>query len=58
MIRIAICDDEKYMSDHIRAMVSDFFHKKNREVTDRYPVSGYSNERDRRHGNGKETENG
>ena len=33
MIRIAICDDEKYMSDHIRAMVSDFFRKKNREIT-------------------------
>ncbi len=33
MIHIAICDDEKYMSDQIRAYVSDFFHKKNREIS-------------------------
>ena len=32
MINIAICDDEKHMSDHIRAFVSDFFRKKNREI--------------------------
>lgn len=32
MIHIAICDDEKYMSAHIRAMASDFFRKKNREI--------------------------
>ena len=32
LIRIAICDDEKHMSDHIRAMASDFFRKKNREI--------------------------
>ncbi len=32
MICIAICDDEKHMSDHIRAMASDFFRKKNREI--------------------------
>ncbi len=32
MIHIAICDDEKYMSDHIKTMSSDFFRKKNREV--------------------------
>ena len=32
MIHIAICDDEKHMSDHIRAMASDFFRKKNREI--------------------------
>ena len=32
MIRIAICDDEKHMSDHIRAFVYDFFRKKNREI--------------------------
>ena len=32
MIRIAICDDEKHMSNHIRAMASDFFRKKNREI--------------------------
>lgn len=28
MIRIAICDDEKYMSDTIKTMVSDFFRRK------------------------------
>ncbi|MDE7310108.1 MAG: LytTR family DNA-binding domain-containing protein [Eubacterium sp.] len=33
MIRIAICDDEKYMSDHIKAMASDFFRRKNMEIT-------------------------
>ena len=33
MIRIAICDDEKHMSDHIRSLVSDFFRKKNREIS-------------------------
>ena len=33
MIRIAICDDEKHMSDHIRSMVSDFFRKKNQEIS-------------------------
>ncbi len=32
MIRIAICDDEKHMSDHIRSMVLNFFRKKNREI--------------------------
>ncbi len=32
MIRIAVCDDEKYMSDKVRKMVSDFFHKKNIEI--------------------------
>lgn len=32
MIHIAVCDDEKYMSDHIRAMASDFFRRKNRET--------------------------
>ena len=40
MIRIAICDDEKYMSDHIRTLVSDFFHKKNREISFRMFSSG------------------
>ena len=25
MLRIAICDDEKYMSDKIKIMVSDYF---------------------------------
>ena len=32
MIRIAICDDETYMSEHIKAMASDFFRKKNRAI--------------------------
>ena len=32
MIRIAICDDETYMSCHIKALVSEFFRKKNRET--------------------------
>ncbi len=32
MIRIAICDDEKYMSDHIRQMTADFFRRKNMEA--------------------------
>ncbi|MDE6625951.1 MAG: LytTR family DNA-binding domain-containing protein [Lachnospiraceae bacterium] len=32
MIRIAICDDEKYMCDTIRSMVSDFFRRKNMEI--------------------------
>ena len=40
MIRIAICDDEKHMSDHIRAMASDFFRKKNREIYFRIFSSG------------------
>ncbi len=29
MLHIAICDDEKYMSDKVRMMVSDFFCRKN-----------------------------
>ena len=32
LIRIAICDDEKHMTDYIKAFVSDFFRKKNREI--------------------------
>ena len=32
MIRIAICDDEKHMSDYIKTITSDFFRKKNREI--------------------------
>lgn len=40
MIHIAICDDEKYMSDHIRTLVSDFFSKKNREISLRMFSSG------------------
>ena len=31
MIRIAVCDDEEYMSDQIEALVREFFCKKNRE---------------------------
>ena len=40
MIRIAICDDEKHMSDHIRSFVSYFFRKKNREISLRIFSSG------------------
>ncbi len=40
MIRIAICDDEKHMCDHIRAMVCDFFRKKNWEIHLRTFLSG------------------
>ena len=40
MIYIAICDDEKYMSDHIRTMASGFFRKKNREISLRTFSSG------------------
>lgn len=29
MIRIAVCDDEKYMSDRIRTMTSAYFYRKN-----------------------------
>ena len=32
MIHIAICDDEKHMSDQIKTMTSGFFRKKNREI--------------------------
>ncbi len=40
MIHIAICDDEKQMSAHIRTFVSDFFHKRNREISLRTFLSG------------------
>ena len=33
VIRIAICDDDKYMSDHIRKLASEFFNRKNMEIT-------------------------
>lgn len=33
MIRVAVCDDEKYMSDHVRTMASAFFRRKNMETT-------------------------
>lgn len=32
MVHIAVCDDEKYMSDMISVMVSDFFSKRNVEI--------------------------
>ena len=32
MVRIGICDDEQYMSDTIRVMVSGFFLKRNIEI--------------------------
>ena len=32
MLRIAICDDEKYMSDKIKMMVSDYFREKNMDI--------------------------
>lgn len=40
MIHIAICDDETYMSDSIKAMVSSFFRKKNSEISLRTFSSG------------------
>lgn len=40
LIHIAICDDEKYMSDYIRVMASDFFRKKNKEIHLRTFLSG------------------
>jgi len=40
MIHIAICDDEKYISDNIKAFASDFFRKKNREIHFRTFSSG------------------
>ncbi len=32
MLHIAICDDEKYMSDKIKRMASDFFGRKNMDI--------------------------
>lgn len=40
MIHIAICDDDKYMSDYIRTIASDFFRKRNRESSFRTFSSG------------------
>ena len=40
MLYIAICDDEKHMSAHIRAFVSDFFRRKNREISIQSFLSG------------------
>lgn len=39
MVHIAICDDEQYISDKLKAMVSDFFRRKNMEIA----VTQYSN---------------
>ncbi len=39
MMHIAICDDEKYMSDKVSAMVSDFFRNKNMDIA----VTQFSN---------------
>ncbi len=39
MMHIAICDDEKYMSDKVSAMVSDFFRSKNMDIA----VTQFSN---------------
>ena len=40
MIHIAICDDETYMSSHIKAIAAEFFRKKNREISIRLFSSG------------------
>ncbi len=40
MIRVAICDDEKEMSDNIRMMTTDFFGRKNMEITIRQFFDG------------------
>ncbi|MCI9123993.1 MAG: response regulator transcription factor [Eubacterium sp.] len=32
MLHIAVCDDEREMSDYLKTLVSDFFRKKNREI--------------------------
>ena len=63
----AICDDETYMSEHIKTRASDFFRRKNREITIQIFSSGEELQKydgqldilfsgvDRRYGNGKET---
>ena len=33
MINIAVCDDEKYMSETIKKMAEDFFGKKNTDIS-------------------------
>ena len=40
MIHIAICDDETHMADHIKKMASDFFRKRNKEISLRTFLSG------------------
>ena len=32
MLHIAVCDDEKYKSDKIKVMISDYFRKKNIDI--------------------------
>jgi len=32
LLHIAVCDDEREMSDYLKTLVSDFFRKKNREI--------------------------
>ena len=32
MINIAICDDEKYISDKVKKLALDFFHRKNVKI--------------------------
>ena len=31
-MKIAICDDEKYISDKVKKLALDFFHRKNVEI--------------------------
>ena len=59
MVRIGICDDEQYMSDTIRVMVSGFFLKRNIEIIIMQFSSGeellnYDKQMDRRYGDSKE----
>ncbi len=42
MLHIAVCDDEKVMSDKIKAMAFDFFHRKNMDIS----VSQFSSGRE------------
>lgn len=49
MLRIAICDDEKYMSDKIKMMISNYFYSKNIDIT----VSQFSSGEELLKDNGK-----
>ena len=33
MIHIAVCDDEKYMSERVKKLAESFFRKKNTEIS-------------------------
>ena len=44
MITVAVCDDEKYLMDQIRKLVSEFFRGKNTEAS----VVCFSNGEDRK----------